>query len=166
MGGYIKTPVSLTESQLKKLKSGHPVTFRTDPSKPPNHELYLTQTQVNSLNKAKSNGVSKDIKLSKSQLKYGGFTITVPTLLAGIGTAASMAGAAGGITKAVLDKKHNDKIEKQNQRHNKEVEKLLKKTKTLNLSSGKGAYLPRRKEGSGTFLPKGGNAKRLIKYTN
>jgi hypothetical protein len=128
--------------------------------------LYLTQTQVNSLNQAKSNGVSKDIKLSKSQLKYGGFIITVPTLLAGIGAAANMAGAAGGITKAVLDKKHNDKIEKENQRHNKEVEKLLKKTKTLNLSSGKGAYLPRRKEGSGTFLPKGGNAKRLIKYTN
>ena len=67
MGGYIKTPVSLTESQLKKLKSGHPVTLRINPSKQPNHELYLTQTQVNSLNKAKSNGVSKDIKLSKSQ---------------------------------------------------------------------------------------------------
>ena len=109
---YKKTPVSLIEFQLKKLKSGHPVTLRIDRLKSPNSELYLTQTLVNNLNKAKPNGVSKDLKLSKSQLKHGGFIITVLTLLAYIGAAASMAGAAEGITTAVLDKKHNGKIKK------------------------------------------------------
>lgn len=58
--------------------------------------------------------------------KNGGFIITIPTLLAGLGAAASMAVAAGGITKAVNVKKHNDKTESEAKRHNKEMEKYLK----------------------------------------
>ena len=46
--------------------------------------------------------------------------------MAGIGAAAIMAGAAGGITKAVnVKKKHNDKMESEAKRHNKKVENLL-----------------------------------------
>ncbi len=86
--------------------------------------------------------------------KNGGFIITIPTLLAGIGAAASMAGAAGGIAKAVNDKKHNDRTESEAKRHNKEVENLLKATKAMKIS-GKGAYLPK-KNGKGAFLPKRG----------
>jgi hypothetical protein len=85
--------------------------------------LFLTQTRVNQLNKAKSSGSTKDVKLSKTQLsKNGGFIITIPAILAAIGAAASMAGAAGGIAKAVNDKKHNIKTESKTKRHNKEVE--------------------------------------------
>jgi len=104
---YINSPIQLTESQLRKLKLNEPCIVRIDPSKKANYHLLLTQTQVNQLNNAKSAGTSKDLKISKTQLeKNGGFIITIPTLLAGIGAAASMAGAAGGIAKAVNDKKH------------------------------------------------------------
>ena len=152
---YQKTPGFLTDYQLKKLKSNEACSIRLDPNKKANHSLFLTKTQVNQLNKAKSAGTSKEIKLSKTQMsKNGGFIITIPTLLAGIGAAASMAGAAGGIAKAVNDKKHNDRTELEAKRHNKEVENLLKATKAMKIS-GKGAYLPK-KNGRGAFLPKRG----------
>jgi hypothetical protein len=67
--------------------------------------------------------------------------------LAGIGAAASMAGAAGGIAKAVNDKKYNDKMESEAKRHTKKVGNLLQ------ASAGKGAYLPR-KIAKGVFLPR------------
>ena len=146
---YVNSPIHLTESQLRKLKLNEPCIVRIDPSKKANHHLLLTQTQVNQLNNAKSAGTAKDLKISKTQLeKYGGFFITIPTLLAGIGAAASIASAAGGIAKAVNDKKkHNDKMESEAKRHNKKVENLLQ------ASSGKGAYLPR-KTARGVFLPR------------
>ena len=56
-----------------------------------------------------------------------------------------MAGAAGGIAKAVNDKKHNDRTESEAKRHNEEVENLLK-------AWGAGAYSPN-KIGKGVFLP-------------
>ena len=147
---YVNSPIHLTESQLRKLKLNEPCIVRIDPSKKANHHLLLTQTQVNQLNNAKSAGTSKDLKISKTQLeKNGGFIITIPTLLAGIGAAASMAGAAGGIAKAVNDKKHNDQMESEAKRHNKKVENLL----LANTNTGKGAYLPR-KTAKGVFLPR------------
>ena len=144
---YINSPIHLTESQLRKLKLNEPCIVRIDPSKKANHHLLLTQTQVNQLNNAKSAGTSKDLKISKTQLeKNGGFIITIPTLLAGIGAAASMAGAAGGIAKSVNDKKHV-KVESEAKQHNKKVENLLQ------ASSEKGAYLPK-KSAKGVFLPR------------
>ncbi len=102
----------LSESQLRKLKLNQLCIVRVDPSKKANHHLLLTQTQVNQLNNAKSAGTSKVLKISKTQLEEnGGFIITIPTLLAGTSAAASMAGAASEIAKAVDDKKHNDKME-------------------------------------------------------
>jgi len=155
---YVKTPVFLTEYQLKKLKLNEPCSLRIDPNKKANHSLILTQTQVNQLNKAKSSGTSKDIKLTKTQMsKNGGFLITIPAILAAIGAAASVAGAAGGVVKAVNDRKHNDKTESEAKRHNKEVENLLKATKAMKI--GKGAYLPGSKKncnGKGSFLPRRG----------
>ncbi len=156
---YVKTPVFLTQYQLKKLKSNEPCTLRIDPNKKANVELILTQTQINQLKKAKSAGTTKEIKLSKTQMsKNGGFVITIPTLLAGIGAAASVAGAAGGITKAVNDKKQNEKTESEVKRHNKEMKKILKATKSLKIGKakqGSGVYLPK-KNGKGAFLPKKG----------
>ena len=135
---YINSPIHLTESQLRKLKLNEPCIVKIDPSQKANHHLLLTQTQVNQLSNAKSAGTSKDLKISKTQLdKNGGFIITIPTLLAGIGAAASKAGTAGGIAKAVNDKKYNDKMESEAKRHNKKVENLL----LANTNTRKGAYL-------------------------
>ena len=86
--------------------------------------------------------------MNQKTRKSGGFIITIPTLLAGIGAVASMAGAAGGIAKAVNDKKHNDKMESEAKRHNKKVENLL----LANTNTRKGAYLPR-KTAKGVFYP-------------
>jgi len=82
----------------------------------------------------------------------------IPAILAAFGAAASVAGAAGGVAKAVNDKKHNDRTESEAKRHNKEVENLLKATKAMKIGKGKqgsGAYLPK-KNGKGGFLPKRG----------
>jgi hypothetical protein len=121
---YINSPIHITELQLRKLKLNETCIVRIDPCKKANHHLLLKQTQVNQLNNAKSARTSKDPNFSKTQLeKNRGFIITIPTLLAGIVPAASMAGAAGGIAKAVNEKKHNDKIDKiesKAKRHNKQ----------------------------------------------
>ncbi len=58
-------------------------------------------------------------------------------LFAGIGAAAGMAGAAGGIAKAANDKKHNNWIGAEAERHNKD--NLLKAMKAM--VSGIGAFL-------------------------
>ena len=87
--------------------------------------------------------------------KNGGFVVTIPAILAALGAAASVAGAAGGVAKAVNDKKHNDRTESEAKRHNKEDENLLKATKAMKI--GKGAYLPgAKRNGKGAFLPKRG----------
>jgi hypothetical protein len=121
--------------------------------------LFLKQTQVNQLNKAKYVGTTKDVKLSKTQLsKNGGFIIAIPAILAALEAAASMAGAVGGIAKAVNDKKHNVKTECEAKRHNKEVENLLKAAKAMKIGKGNsktgfGAYLPGAKNnGKGAFF--------------
>jgi hypothetical protein len=88
--------------------------------------------------------------------KNGGFVVTIPAFLAAIGAAASVAGASGGIAKAVNDEKHNDKTESEAKRHNKEVENLFKATKAMKIGKGSpktgfGAYLPK-KNGKGAFF--------------
>ena len=65
-----------------------------------------------------------------------------------------MADAAGGIAKAVNDKKHNDKMESEANPHNKKVENLL----LANTNTGKGAGTgsasskPKSPKGSGAYL--------------
>ena len=77
MTKYIKINVKLINTQINKLKDAikndDSVTLRFSSDmfkhdKLP-HELYLTSNQYSSLEKAFSNYLSKDVKLSKNQLK-------------------------------------------------------------------------------------------------
>ena len=70
---YIPYKVKLTEGQLKRLasafKNKSPITLRlTNGNLTGQHELMLTKTQINKLNKAKKSGVGSDIKISKTQI--------------------------------------------------------------------------------------------------
>ena len=70
---YIPYKVKLTEGQLKRLasafKNKSPITLRLlKGNLSGQHELMLTKTQINKLNKAKKNGVGSDIKISKTQI--------------------------------------------------------------------------------------------------
>ncbi len=149
---YLKTPIYLSNAQLMKIskakQENNQVNIRIDVNKKPNYDAYLTKTQNEKLMKNKKINQNFEITLSKTQLsKTGGFVVSVPLLLAGIGAAASAAGASAGIVKAVNEKKHQKNTEKEQARHNKEMEKLLKNTKSLNLgkkSNGKGVYLPKK----------------------
>lgn len=102
MATYEKTSVYLSDSQIKKLQSslkkGESITLRINKAKPPNHDIYLTKTQIGQLRKG------KDITLSKTQLKKnGGFLPFLAPILATIATGA-LSGAAGWGTKKILDK--------------------------------------------------------------
>ena len=123
---FLRHSVYLSDNQLKKIhsaaKNKTPVTIRIDPRNRGNHYLYLTQTQVNSLKK----GTPKDITISRSGLtKQGGFVFSIPAILAGIGAAASVAGGAANVARAINEKKH---------------QKVMQK-----LAKGKGVYLPGKK---------------------
>ena len=141
---FIKHNVYLTNFQLDKLRLGakkkEPVHLDINPNMKSNFELYLTQRQITKLQK----GNTARIKLSKSQLvKNGGFIFTIPTILAGIGALAGVTSAASAVTKAVNAKKHENKTETEQKRHNAEMENLLRK------KTGLGPYLPRDDKKSG-----------------
>ena len=146
---YIKHGVNLSENQLSKLrsaaKSKQAVKIRIDPTLKTNHQLYLTATQINKL----KDGKPHDLNFSKTQLvKNGGFVISVPLLLAGIGAAASAATAASNIAKTVQAKKAAKKRETEQKRHHAAIETYLK-------AKGQGVFLPSmRKKGKGAYIPK------------
>lgn len=154
---YFKRSVYLSPGQLVKLKQGkklgRQVTLRIDPTiGRGNVDLYLTQTQINKLNKNKR---PVNIHLSVTQMqKQGGFVITIPTLLAGLSAAGALAGGSAAVANAVHRKKHQAKTEKETARHNKAMEKIA-------ASRGAGLYLPsvtRKKKcpttiGKGRYLP-------------
>ena len=148
---YIRHNVHLSESQLSKLRAAgnkkEPVTITIDPQVRGNFQLYLTKTQINKLQKGKP----AQITLSKTQLiKNGGFIFSIPAILAGIGAAA---GIATGIAKTVNEKKHQDKMEAEQKRHNLAMEKkgkgVNKQSMTVvkkDVKKGKGPFLIRRLE--------------------
>ena len=149
---FIKHNVYLTDFQLNKLrlaaKKKEQVHLDINPNNKPNFELYLTQRQITKLNKGKT----ARINLSKSQLvKNGGFIFTIPTILAGIGALAGVTSAASAVAKAVNAKKHENRTELEQKRHNAEMEKLLSK------KTGLGPYLPKsidKKSGQGCKVKK------------
>ena len=98
----IKKKVYLSESQKSKLKMAlrkqDNLTLRINPYAPPNHEMYLTPTQIIRIHKG------KQITVSKTQLKKnGGILPFLIPLLAALGTGVA-SGAAGWGTKKILDK--------------------------------------------------------------
>lgn len=153
MTTYVRTTVYLSPNQMGKIraaaKAGREVAIRIDPGKRANQALYLTATQAQ---KIKSARAPVNVKLSKSQLgKQGGFIFTVPAILAGIGAAASVAGASAGIAKAVQGNRHNKKMETETKRHNVAVEKLMQTT----AAATKRVAGVKKKLGGGVFLPFG-----------
>lgn len=102
MSNYIKTRVYLSESQQGKLRSavknGDEISLQIDKTKQPNHDIYLTSTQIKHIREGKR------IKISKTQLKKNaGF---LPFLIPALGALATgaLSGTAGYGVKKLLDK--------------------------------------------------------------
>ena len=99
---YIKKKIYLSDSQKIKLKNAlsrqENLTLRIKKYAPPNHEMYLTPTQIARIIRG------KEITISKTQLKKnGGFLPFLMPLLAALDTGVA-SGAAGWGTKKLLDK--------------------------------------------------------------
>ena len=62
----------------------------------------------------------------KQKEKQGGIFPLIPLIIGGIAAAGSVAGGAAGIAKAVDDKKAHDLRQKEQERHNKELEKAAR----------------------------------------
>jgi len=73
--------------------------------------------------KCKSTKTKFMSKKEFEQEKKGGFVLTIPAIAAGIGALSSLAGGAAGIANAVNKKKNDDKVLKEQIRHNKAMEK-------------------------------------------
>jgi hypothetical protein len=160
MSSYKQYKLDLTPFQQQKLKTAfnnrNPVSLQLKKEQYKNGTvpLLLTDRQLNKINK-NENFI---LKLSQSQVrkmteKFGGFVITLPAILGAIGAIAGTAGATSGIVKAVNDKTHQKKSEKEQLRHNQIMEAEQKKmAKALVQSRGSGLYL--KQEGKGLFLKK------------
>lgn len=106
MSNYIKKRIHLSDNQISKLKLAYKnskeISLQIDKNKPPNYDMYLTQTQIKHI----ANG--KRIKISMTQLKKnGGFLpFLIPILIAGAKALAigATSGAAGWVAKKGLDK--------------------------------------------------------------
>ena len=143
---YTEFGVKLTNTQAKKLADAIKNKTKTSIRLGSNelegeHKIPLTQMQINKIKKHKNKGVGVTLHMSQKQLnhmnKTGGvlpLLALLPAIFGGLAAAAGIAGGASGISKAVNDKKANNKMLEEQQRHNAQVEKELS-------SSGKGLYL-------------------------
>ena len=64
--------------------------------------------------------------IKNKEAKHGGILPLIPLILGGIAAAGSVAGGAAGIAQAVNKKKAEDKAIAEQERHNKEMERLAK----------------------------------------
>ena len=142
--GYTEFGVSLTNIQAKKLADA--IRTKTIASLKlrfnelnGEHKLPLTQMQINKINKHKDKGVGIILHLSQSQLKHmhksGGvlpLLAILPAIFGGLAAAGGITGGVSSIAEAVNDKKANNKMLEEQQRHNLEVEKQLGKGLHLN----------------------------------
>ena len=93
----------------------------------------LTETQIKKLNKSKKEKKGLRLQLKFEQIKQGGF---LPLLFAGIGAASALAGGVSAIANTIIERNHEKAVEKEQERHNKEIEKIIKDVKTLHVGSG------------------------------
>ena len=94
----------------------------------------LSNRQIAKITKAKKKGTGCSLKLSKTQIKKGGF---FPLLFPALAALGALAGGAGGIAKAVGDAKAKARDLAEAKRHNAIMEgRGLKKKKR-----GKGVYV-------------------------
>ncbi|VVC35214.1 Hypothetical protein CINCED_3A006700, partial [Cinara cedri] len=73
------------------------------------------------------------LELKYEQIKQGGF---LPILFVGIGAASALAGRISSIVNTIIERKHKIAAEKEQERHNKEMEKIVNNIKTLQVGSG------------------------------
>jgi hypothetical protein len=159
MSSYKQYKLGLTSFQQQKLKTAFnnraPVSLQLKKEQYKNGTvpLLLTERQLNKINK----NLNFILNLSQSQVrkmteKFGGFVITLPAILGAIGAVAGTAGASAGIVKAVNDKAHQKKSEKEQLRHNQIMEAEQKKmAKALVQARGSGLYL-KQSQGKGFFF--------------
>ena len=127
---YTPYGVTLTVGQIKKIKNAHnknlDVTIKlAKKNLTGNDKLHLTELQINKIKKVEAArpACGVQLKLSRAQLdhmeKVGGFLpllAAIPAILGAIG------GLAGGVTSAV----NSSRQVSEQQRHNKEIENVLK----------------------------------------
>ena len=131
--------LNLNNAQLKKIKAAHSkktdVTIQLSNSQigTGKQKFMLTETQIKKLNKSKKEKKGSRLELKFEQIKQGGF---LPRLFAGIGAASALAGGVSAIANTIIERKHEKAVEKEQERHNKEIEKIVKDVKTLHVGSG------------------------------
>lgn len=110
---YFLVEFHLTENQQQKIqsaiKNSHDCTLRINPLIKGKSKLYITQTQLNKLNKGIKNNKSVDITFSKEQLKHqtGGFLPIIGALAAKflpLIVKGALAGAASSAASKVVNK--------------------------------------------------------------
>lgn len=148
-GLLTKFPVSIAPGEQEKLasavKAKKSVTIKVNGARTKEsvmNETYLplTRSQISNLKKG-----GNRIRLSVAQvkkIKTGGF---LPCLLA---AAPVVAGVAGTLANIYNNKKANDRMEAERERHNKEMEQLQR------LALGKGVYINKKPKGSGVYINK------------
>ena len=156
MTTYTLCGLSLTQNQKESIRkardNGAGITIRLlYDHLEGNDNLGLTTNQIAGINKRKQMHKGMDLKLSATQIKkmskIGGILpllALLPLIFGGIGAAGAAAGGAAAIAKAVNDGKAAAEAQKEEERHNKEVERQL----------GNGLFL--RREGNGLFLRREG----------
>jgi hypothetical protein len=155
---YYQTKFSLTKNQLQKIASAvadnTEVTLRLskDNFNVQGYNLPLTLTQINKIN----DGNVHDLKFSSAQIKYinnklkkhpdvknGGFL----PLAALIPIIATVLGGLGSVARTVASTVQTSQANRENERHNKEVENQLK--------SGTGLKISKKKKAKGLYLNSG-----------
>lgn len=132
--------LNLNEAQLKKIKSAHGkktgviVQLSYNQIGTGKQQFNLTETQIKKLNKSKKEKKGSRLELKFEQIKQGGF---LPLLFAGIGAASALIGAGSSVANTIIDRKHKIAAEKEQERHNREIEKIANSVnKTLQIGSG------------------------------
>ena len=131
--------LNLNKTQLKKIKAAFnkktDVTIQLKNSQigTGKEKFHLTETQISKLNKSKKEMKGVRLELKFDQIKQGGF---LPLLFAGIGAASALAGGVSAVANTIIDRKHKKVEEKEVERHNREMEKIAKNTKALQIGSG------------------------------
>lgn len=128
--------LKLTKKQKERMISAYKkalknITIQLKPEQIGVGDKYpLSREQLKLLVDAKKK--QKSVRLKLSTEKNGGF---IPLLLAGAGALAGLISAGASVANTIIDKNDKEKIRQENERHNREIEKLIK------LNEGKNFYV-------------------------
>ncbi|VVC35271.1 Hypothetical protein CINCED_3A025747 [Cinara cedri] len=131
--------LNLNDAQLKKNKSAHnkkigvTIQLSNNLIGTGNQRFNLTEKQIIKLNKSKKGKKGSRLELKYEKIKQGGF---LPLLFAGIGAASALFGGISSIANTIIERKHKIAAEKEQERHNKEMDKIVNNVKTLQVGCG------------------------------